>query len=164
VANRGVAETMYTGQYRVTIDEKLRATMPSRFREKMIENDHITWHLTQGCDGNIAMYNRENWARLTERLSKLPLMDPKVLDLRRVLIGASAELRLDGQGRISLPEYLCDFAGLKKSTEIVIVGMEWFLEIWDKDALNTFYANYRPTLRSYMSELFSGDGSLSGHE
>jgi MraZ protein len=50
---------------------------------------------------------------------------------RRVFSGA-ADLTPDRQGRILLPQYLRDFAGI--DGEVVIAGMFDYLEIWSVEA------------------------------
>jgi MraZ protein len=45
----------------------------------------------------------------------------------------------DRQGRFIVPQYLKDFAGIKRDT--MIVGVSSRIEIWDSELWKEFYAN-----------------------
>jgi MraZ protein len=47
------------------------------------------------------------------------------------------EMVPDKQGRILIPTYLKDFAGIKR--DVVIIGVANRVEIWDKNRWNEFY-------------------------
>ncbi|MCX6779380.1 MAG: division/cell wall cluster transcriptional repressor MraZ [Candidatus Magasanikbacteria bacterium] len=52
------------------------------------------------------------------------------------MLSGAMDVKLDGQGRIIVPEYLQTFAELKK--KIVITGLYSRLEIWDEDKWNIY--------------------------
>ena len=52
--------------------------------------------------------------------------------MRRYLIGGSAEVEIDKQGRVLIPGNLRQFAHLDKN--LVLVGAGDYFEIWDEQA------------------------------
>ena len=50
------------------------------------------------------------------------------------------QLELDSQGRIRIPSSLLAWAGLEKDIVIVGVGFNW--EIWDKASWGTYFSNH----------------------
>ena len=55
----------------------------------------------------------------------------------RLYFSGAVEVVADKQGRILLPTYLKDFAGIKK--DVVIIGVSNRVEIWAKDQWQEFY-------------------------
>ena len=143
---------MYVGHHQTVLDDKGRITIPRKFRDDMIRNDHITWHMTRGYDANIVAYNREAWAALMSRLERLEAMDPRVQDLIRLTLGNAAQVRLDGQGRMAVPTHLRQLGGIEK--EVVLVGLKDRLELWSKEAWDAYEASNAPQLKVLVTELF----------
>ena len=56
-------------------------------------------------------------------------------DLRMILMWAE-EASLDGQGRISLPKALADYAGIGERA--LIIGSMDHIEIWDPEAFEDY--------------------------
>jgi len=57
----------------------------------------------------------------------------------------------DKQGRILLPQYLKDFADIKK--DVVVVGVSNRIEIWSNDKWKSFYGTSRPTFEEIAEKL-----------
>ena len=57
----------------------------------------------------------------------------------------------DKQGRILVPKYLKDYAGIKR--DVVIIGVSNRVEIWDKDAWNEFYKAQRGSFEEIAEKL-----------
>lgn len=144
---------MYFGQHQTVLDDKGRITVPRRFRDVMRSQDHITWYMTRGYDGNLNLYHRDGWESLLAQIQDLPSMDPRVHDFQRLVFGSAAEVRVDGQGRMPVPQHLRALGGLER--EAVLVGMKDRLELWNKEAWETFQNTHGPKFRDMVSELVS---------
>ena len=70
-----------------------------------------------------------------------------------MLAGAS-DVELDRQGRILIPDYLREYAGLKKET--VIAGLYNRIEIWDGNA----WKEYKQKTESASDEIAEKLGEL----
>lgn len=116
---------MFWGEFSHQLDEKGRLIIPIRYRPTLRQGAI----LTRGLDRNLVIYPHEAWQLLSERVNTIPITQPTARALRRLLFSGAVELSLDRQGRILIPAYLRDYASL--DTEVLIAGMETFLELWE---------------------------------
>jgi MraZ protein len=118
---------MFLGEYNHTLDDKGRVTIPARFRAEMATGVVVT----RGLDGCLALYPNDEWASLAERVNALPITDRRARDFRRFVFGSAADGVPDRQGRITIPAYLRQYAGI--DSEVMIVGMNTYIEIWNPE-------------------------------
>ena len=78
------------------------------------------------------LYPLEEWEKVEDSLVKLPSMDKKVMQMKRMLLGHAKDLSLDGQGRIAIPAFLREYAGLGKKVALLGLGNKY--EVWDADS------------------------------
>lgn len=119
---------MFLGEFRHTIDEKGRLTIPAKFRGLLAAGMVVT----RGFDRNLMAFSLEGWEELAERIKSLPISDPSAREFRRRVFSGAVDLIPDRQGRVLLPTYLREFAGI--DGDVVIAGMYNHLEIWNGDA------------------------------
>ncbi len=117
---------MFIGEYTYKIDDKKRLAVPSKFR-KSLEKKMV---ITKGLDRSLFVYSIKEWKELAEKISKLPLSQYDARGFSRMMLAGAMEVDLDSMGRILIPDYLKEYAVLKK--EVVIVGVYNRVEIWDK--------------------------------
>jgi len=123
---------MLIGEYRHTIDTKKRLAVPSKLRRELGSKAVIT----RGLDNCLFIFPLSQWNKLVEKLSKLPLGQKDTRGFIRLMLAGAGEVKLDQLGRILIPDYLKQYAGLKKN--IVIAGVYNRLEIWDEAKWNLF--------------------------
>jgi MraZ protein len=119
---------MFLGEYTHTIDEKGRVTIPARYRGELAAGLVVT----RGFDQNLMIFPVSEWQELADRIMERPLSDESVRTFRRRVFSGAADLEPDRQGRIVLPQYLREFAGI--DGEVVIAGMFNYIELWNADA------------------------------
>lgn len=117
---------MFKGEYDHTIDAKGRLIIPARFRELLGEECVVT----RGLDGCIALYPKEAWEAIEQKLRALPTIDKKARKFERFFISGASDCEIDKQGRILIPQTLREFAHLDK--DVVLAGNLERIEIWDK--------------------------------
>ena len=117
---------MFIGEYQHNLDEKGRMAVPAKFRADLKQGAVVT----RGLDNCLFVYTIKEWQKLVEKLGSMPMTQAKSRAFNRFILGSAMDLELDSQGRILLPDYLRQFASLKK--EAVIAGLYNRLEIWDK--------------------------------
>lgn len=120
---------MFLGEYRHSIDNKNRLTVPARFRELMDEGAYIV----RGFDRNLMVMTAKAFVDISTRIDRMNMADPLTRQLRRLFIGSASRLELDKAGRILLPEFLCQTAGLTSDQEAVLVGQGTYFEVWSPD-------------------------------
>jgi len=122
---------MFLGEYTHTVDDKGRLTIPAKFRGLLAAGLVVT----RGFEQNLMLFPMDGWRELAEDISKRPLSDEDLRAFRRRVFSGAVDLTPDRQGRILLPPYLREFAGI--NGEVVIAGMYNYLEIWSNDAWET---------------------------
>ncbi len=118
---------MFLGQYKYTTDSKGRLTIPVRFRAALASGAFVT----QGFDRNLMVYTSETFDKVSQKAAALSATDPGARDVKRVIFGRAGEVSLDSSGRILLPDFLRDYAGI--NSEAFIVGAGEYFEIWQAE-------------------------------
>lgn len=121
-------EQMFLGQYYHAVDEKGRLTIPAGFRDEFVDGVYVT----QGFDRNLRLLTEEAFKEMSEKVVRLSETNPKIRKLRRLFFSTAGRVELDRLGRVLIPQFLRDFAGLEK--EAVIVGVGSLIEIWSPDS------------------------------
>jgi MraZ protein len=117
---------MFIGTYEHTIDDKSRLTLPARFREAL--GDGVV--LARGIDGNGAVYPRETWkVTVEDRMSALDPLSGEARQLRRFFFAGAGVADIDGSGRVLVPAWLVEHAGLERV--VVVAGNYDHLELWN---------------------------------
>src|SRR5262249_37187186 len=93
--------------------------------------EHRLRHLfvLPGPDRSLWLYSAGGLERLLEQLDRSPGSPSQVRRARRLSFAQAEECAVDRSGRVSLPERLVQFAGLRQ--EMVLVGVGDHLELWD---------------------------------
>jgi MraZ protein len=127
-AVKGVVEQMFLGQYTHSIDTKGRLTVPSRFRELLEGGAYIS----QGFELNLMVLTTTAFEQISARVNGMSLTDPNARQLKRLIFATADRVEVDGSGRIRIPQFLRDMAGL--DGDAVIVGAGDYFEIWSPRA------------------------------
>jgi len=131
----GEVEHMFLGEYAHTIDDKGRLTLPAKYRTDLASGVVVT----RGLDKCLFVFPMEEWKKLSEKVSALPLTDMQAREFRRLLFSGATDADLDKQGRVLLPQYLREYAELNGN--VIVAGLNTHMEIWAPDAWNTIRAN-----------------------
>ena len=119
---------MFLGEYTHNIDDKGRITIPAKFRGSLAAGLVVT----RGFDQNLMLFPMDGWEEMAQRIAERPLSDEDVRAFRRRVFSGAIDLTPDRQGRILLPPYLREFAGIEG--EVVIAGMFNYVELWSSDS------------------------------
>ena len=134
---------MFIGEYSYTIDHKKRLAIPSKFR-KSLGKKAI---LTRGLDSCLVVYPTKEWTKVAKKLESLPSGQRNSRGFVRIILSGAADVSLDKLGRILIPDYLKDYASLKK--EVVIIGLSNKIEIWDQKK----WREYREKTESEVGDM-----------
>lgn len=118
----------FLGEYTHSIDEKGRLTIPARFREALGTGSVIT----RGFDKNLMIYTAEAFAQVVAKARALSPTVSDNRDLLRMLFSNACEIEFDKIGRIVIPPYLRQYAGL--GGEVAVVGTGLNIEVWSREA------------------------------
>ncbi|MFH0906811.1 MAG: division/cell wall cluster transcriptional repressor MraZ [bacterium] len=123
---------MFIGEYYHTIDTKKRLAIPVKFRKDLGRKAV----LTRGLDNCLYLYPLEEWKKLAEKISRLPISRSDSRAFSRLMLAGAMEVSLDRLGRILIPDYLKEYSELGK--KVVAVGLYNRIEIWDEVKWNSY--------------------------
>lgn len=116
---------MFIGEYQHNIDQKGRMAVPVKFR-KQVSGGAV---ITRGLDACLFVFTKDEWEKLAQKLSVLPLTQSNSRAFARLMFAGAHDVELDSQGRILVPDHLRTYAGLTK--KVIVAGVFNRLEIWD---------------------------------
>ncbi len=115
---------MFLGEFVHTIDQAGRLTIPAKFRDELADGLVIT----RGLDRCLAIYPLDEWRKLAEQVSALPITNRQARAFRRLVFANAADLTPDKNGRILIPPRLREFINL--DGDIVVTGLNTYIELW----------------------------------
>ena len=142
---------MFYGEYFHSIDRKGRLILPSKFREVAKANFIEKFFVTRGLDKCLFMFSEEEWRSQEAKFKSISFTKSQARTFNRLFFSGAVEVIADKQGRILLPQYLKDFAEIKR--EAVIVGVSNRIEIWAKDKWQEFYGSSRQSFEEIAEKL-----------
>ncbi len=125
----------FLGQYQHAIDDKGRLAIPAKFRPPLADGLVIT----RGIEKCLYVWDLDQWRQLSEKLDRLPLMQENARRVSRHFFSGATDTELDKLGRVVIPQFLREYAGL--CNEVVVVGLRGRIEIWDRAAWNSEYCD-----------------------
>lgn len=128
---------MFYGEFEHHLDRKNRLILPAKIREAAKNNYIEKFYLTRGLDKCLFMFPEEEWKNQERRFRSMPFTKQEVRRFNRLYFSGAQEIVADKQGRILIPQYLREFAGIKK--DVLIVGVSARIEIWDRNIWYDFY-------------------------
>ena len=142
----------FKGTYYYSIDHKGRINIPSRFRGKSESPADENFVVVRGFEGCLYIYPYDSWSIIEEKLSVLKtLSDPKARLFVRTILANAADLKIDAQGRITIPQSLLELANIKK--EVVIRGVLDKFELWDPEILKQYETNQPDSYEDVAGQL-----------
>ncbi len=138
---------MFIGEYNHNLDDKGRLAIPVKFRTILKKGAVVT----KGLDNCLFLYSKEQFDKIAQKFAALPLSQAKARAFARHMLAGAMELEFDNQGRVTLPEYLRKFSGLKKS--VIVTGLYNHLEIWDEAAWNIYKSESERNSNAIAEEL-----------
>ena len=85
--------------------------------------------VTRGLDACLFMFPLKAWEKIAQKVSNLPVGQADTRGMSRFLLAGAVETEVDSAGRILIPDFLKEFAGLK--TRVVLAGVSDRVEIWN---------------------------------
>ncbi len=140
-----------TGEFRHALDDRGRVAIPSRFRGRLAEGAT----LARWLDRCLGVFPAEEWNVLAAKIRALPMTNPNAREFARFMSSGAVDVELDRQGRLLVPSYLREYAGLTEG-EVVVVGALDRLEIWSPSAWQPYRTRIEDApeeLAAHLSEL-----------
>lgn len=143
----------FTGNFPLRMDSAQRVAVPAKFKEVLEKKYGTTSQVVLVPDsGKVKVLPLPVWQAVQAKLEELSEFDPSADDYRTFIFGNMATCQLDAQNRIRLTPSLCELAELEK--EVVVVGQQDRMEIWDAGKWKEFNANTAKNFKAVMAEVF----------
>jgi MraZ protein len=126
---------MFLGTHTPRLDDKGRLALPAKFRTEL-EGGLV---ITKGQERCLFVFPMAEFGRITELLRSAPVTQRNVRDYSRVFFASASHEVPDGQGRITVPSQLREYAGLSK--DCVVIGANSRVEVWDAEAWQNYLAS-----------------------
>ena len=107
---------MFRGKVQNSIDGKNRVIIPAKYRDALGKECIVT----KGLDDCLEVYPMQAWAEEEARYATLPRTDVEARALLRYRSGNAENCELDKQGRMVIPQFLREEAGIEK--DLVTIG------------------------------------------
>ena len=121
---------MFVGQSVHTLDDKQRVVLPSKLRVQLSTTVYLSFDL----DHCISIYSENEYMEKAKYMASLNDFDKNSRTLKKIFFANSFEATVDKQGRLSLPKFLLEKAGISK--EVVISGAFNHLELYSVEKFN----------------------------
>ncbi|MEI7749406.1 MAG: division/cell wall cluster transcriptional repressor MraZ [Candidatus Moraniibacteriota bacterium] len=138
---------MFIGEYSHSIDPKRRLALPSKFRGEL--GNRVV--VTRGLDRSLFVYPMKVWEELAGKLGAMPVGEAGKRSFVRLQLAGATDVELDGQGRVLIPDYLKEYAGLGKN--VIVVGLFNRLELWDEDSWKSYKSEAEKNASEVAEEL-----------
>lgn len=146
---------MFAGEFKYTIDEKNRLTIPAKFRAFITdENDRKGFFIlaspiqTEHC---LRLYTMSGWNEVTQQLMRNANAAKDPSRYLRFFSSRAEFAPIDAQSRVVVPQKLIEYAGLKD--DVLMVGNVKWIEVWNQD-------EYRAATESLDEEIGDRGRSL----
>ena len=130
---------MFYGEYIHTVDRKGRLILPSKFREVSKENSIEKFFITRGLEKCLFMFAEEEWRAQEQKFKSMSLTKLESRTFNRLFFSGAVDVAPDRQGRFIVPQYLKDYASIKR--DVVIIGVSNRVEIWNSATWQEIYKN-----------------------
>ena len=144
-----MGRVVFLGTYEKQLDGKRRLQIPQEFRTAATGVEHGVFCLLSLTDDCLEAGGDALTALYLQRIEALPFGSERRDALEEAFYGGQRALTYDGGGRITLPESLCQDAGL--SDDVVIIGKGQRFQIWDRARFEARRAPKRALARDTMA-------------
>lgn len=138
----------FRGNFEYTLDAKNRLTIPAKFRAELAAGVVVA----KGLEPYAAIWTPSVFETFTRGiLQNLNPLSQEATRMSRFFNAGSFDGELDANGRVMLQQPIIEHAGLGK--EVVIVGNDDHLELWDRTQWATYEAELDATVAQTVEKI-----------
>ena len=138
---------MFLGTYEPKLDEKGRLILPAKYRDQLAEG----LVLTRGQERCLYVFPSSEFQEVYSKIREAPLTSKQARDYTRLMLSGASDESPDRQGRVTIPQTLREYAGLKR--DLTVIGVGTRAEIWDTEAWNQYLATQEEEFASAEEEI-----------
>ena len=155
IAGEAVHAGFY-GNYEHSIDSKGRVSLPSNFRALLNKADQETIVLTNFITGGARCldgFSLSSWRVFESKIRQKSRFDSSLRQFETFYIARASACVLDSNGRINVPQYLREYAGIEK--DLVFTASLHGFRVWRKEVWNLVFSQSEAELLD-NPDLFKG--------
>lgn len=141
---------MLIGEFKHTIDDKNRISLPMKIRKEIGKKIIIT----RGLDNCLFVYSTKEWEKISEQLGSLGMGQADTRAFNRFMLAGASEINVDSVGRILIPDHLKEFAKIK--TKVVFAGIHNRVEVWNENR----WEDYKNKVLSHADDMAQKLGDI----
>ncbi|PPV08550.1 division/cell wall cluster transcriptional repressor MraZ [Xanthomonas bromi] len=145
--------SVFQGETAITVDDKGRMAVPTAYRDLVtrVSGNRLVLTYNPFEAGCLWLYAEKEWERVRDDVMSKPNTQRVIRTLQQKLVGSSAVLELDSNGRLSIPASHRNAVGIEKKA--VLLGMGDKFELWSEQA-------HRALIQQTLSDGDLGDELL----
>src|SRR5262245_25619005 len=144
---------MFYGEFTVTLDDKNRVVVPSKFREAIEQTDQpLEFFLAPGVDTCLLLFDKRSFEKLRATFSERDHFKANARTFQRLFFTRTAQVSCDSLGRILIPDKLKSHANI--SRDLTFAGVGERIEIWDSETWNRFIDENKSNFEQAARDLF----------
>ncbi|MBI4565100.1 MAG: hypothetical protein HY716_10455 [Planctomycetes bacterium] len=143
---------MFLGEQDLTLDDKGRLVLPSKFRSFITDPEDLKGFFIvadplreERC---LRLYTRSAYRSISENIMSIADQSEHPASFLRYMAAHSEFAPMDTQSRFLVPPKLVEYAALER--DVVMVGMQDWLEIWDRKEWKIQAEGVREKLRPLL--------------
>jgi MraZ protein len=144
------------GSYRAKLDKGGRIKIPEKFRTAIEEQFGKGLFITSLEDDFVQIFPLPTWEKMMKAPAEgTPYPDPDIQEFNRKANLLGNQIEIDSKGRVLINQPIRERAGLQ--AEVQIIGVNDYLEIWDRSRLDEKMAKKPLTYEDFkkISKLMS---------
>jgi len=133
---------LFLSTYNNKVDKKFRVSVPAPFRTALAQQEFQGIVVFKSSKYNaLEGFGWDRMVEMSERLDQFDMFSNEQDDMASLIFGESRQLPFDGNGRVILPEDLCEFCGITDQAAFVGLGKKF--QIWSPETLTARMENAR---------------------
>ncbi len=149
-----------TGEFECKLDPKSRMMIPSGLKKKLpeVETEGLVINRGFGAKKHLVIFTKSQWDKKLDELSKLNEYEEDNIKVIRYFTRGATELSPDAAGRVLLPKFLLEYAGIQ--SDIVLACLINKIEVWDaavhKEMMDEEPDNFGPLMQKVLGNNKAG--------
>jgi len=138
---------MFYGEYRHTMDDKGRLSLPAKFRSELGERVVVS----KGVDKCLYVWTLKKFEEVSRQLADNPNPQAEFREFRRIFLAGSTDTEVDSHGRILIQGGHREHAGLGRN--VVVIGVSNRVEIWDAETYDVYSEKARENFAAVAEKI-----------
>jgi MraZ protein len=134
---------MYRGNHPAKVEPGGRLKLPVPFKDSAAAENVTEFFITSTNGKSAELWPLAEWEKREQVLARHSTLNPAVRKFKNMTSYYGQQVKMDGQGRVTLPQILREAA--KLDGEVLVFGQTTYLEVFDEAAFKQSLATNEMT-------------------